>query len=406
MLMQRQIWFPAGTLLMAFSLSHLATGLVAEEPASKFPLGPELLNIPVEEIETAFEGKTAPEGIRMYLSIAKGERMGPGEGWFGPSQSRYSWEWLAKHDSLPDAAAGMTRDNFKGPTEWFDRLDRNRDGKIAPSDLDWSDNNPWVEHAYLANRLFRQMNRTGDGRMTREQWIAFFDEAADGKDAISLSDLRAHWLTGLGGGFLPGDAPTKDQLLRGLFAGEVGSVHEGPALGTKAADFDLKTADGEATVRLADHLGRKPVVLVFGNFTCGPFRAMSSEVDEIARRYRDHADFLGVYVREAHPTDGWQMQSNERVGVSVAQPKSLSERATVATQCFAKIKPSFPWGVDDIDDATGHAYSGMPARLYILDPTGTVVYKGGRGPFGFKPGEMEQALIMTLLDAAEPKTGE
>jgi hypothetical protein len=41
----------------------------------------------------------------------------------------------------------------------------------------------------------------------------------------------------------------------------------------------------------------------------------------------------------------------------------------------------------------------MPARLYILDPQGTVLYKSGRGPFGFKPGEMEQALVMTLLDA-------
>jgi hypothetical protein len=247
------------------------------------------------------------------------------------------------------------------------------------------------------------MNKTGDGRMTREQWIAFFDEAADGKDVVSLGDLRAHWLTGLGGGYLPGDAPTKDVLLRGLFAGEVGSLHEGPALGAKAPDFQLKTADGLETIRLSDHLVRKPLVLMFGNFTCGPFRAMSSEVDEISRRYRDQANFLGVYVREAHPTDGWRMQSNERVGVSVAQPTSLAERATVARQCFAKIKPSFPWGVDDVDDATGHAYSGMPARLYILSPEGTVLYKGGRGPFGFKPGEMEQALLMALIDPAPAK---
>ena len=35
---------------------------------------------------------------------------------------------------------------------------------------------------------------------------------------------------------------------------------------------------------------------------------------EVAR-YRDRATFLMVYVREAHPTDGWQMESNDRVGV-------------------------------------------------------------------------------------------
>jgi hypothetical protein len=54
--------------------------------------------------------------------------------------------------------------------------------------------------------------------------------------------------------------------------------------------------------------------------------------------------------------------------------------------------------VDDIDDSVGNAYSGMPARLYVIDSDGRIAYKAGRGPFGFKPGEMEQALIMTLLD--------
>jgi hypothetical protein len=129
---------------------------------------------------------------------------------------------------------------------------------------------------------------------------------------------------------------------------------------------------------------------------------MYAEVDEISQRYRDQANFLGVYVREAHPTDGWKMASNERVGVTAAQPKSLAERAAVAQQCMARIKPTIPWLVDDIDDATGHAYSGMPARLYVIGLDGKVVYKGGRGPFGFKSGEMEQALVMTLLDQVLP----
>ena len=40
----------------------------------------------------------------------------------------------------------------------------------------------------------------------------------------------------------------------------------------------------------------------------------------------------------------------------------------------------------------------MPDRLYVIGRDGRVVYKGGRGPFGFKTGEMEQALIMQLLD--------
>lgn len=109
-------------------------------------------------------------------------------------------------------------------------------------------------------------------------------------------------------------------------------------------------------------------------------------------------EFLGVYVREAHPTDGWRMTSNDRAGVSVAQPRSDEERSTVADRCCQKLKMTIPLVVDGTDDRVGHAYSGMPDRLYLIDRQGRVVYKGGRGPFGFKPGELEQAIVLHLLD--------
>ena len=63
------------------------------------------------------------------------------------------------------------------------------------------------------------------------------------------------------------------------------------------------------------------------------------------------------------------------------------------------VKPGMKMVVDDINDPAGTAYSGMPARLYVIDTNGKVAYKSGRGPFGFKAGEMEQALAMSLLEA-------
>ena len=116
------------------------------------------------------------------------------------------------------------------------------------------------------------------------------------------------------------------------------------------------------------------------------------------KRYCDRVEFLGVYVREAHPTDGWRMSSNDRAGVSFAQPTSLTDRCDVATKCSATLKMTIPLVVDGIDDRVGHLYSGMPDRLYLIDKHGRVAYKGGRGPFGFKPREMEQSLLMLLLD--------
>ncbi len=70
----------------------------------------------------------------------------------------------------------------------------------------------------------------------------------------------------------------------------------------------------------------------------------------------------------------------------------------MATTCCVNLKMSMPLLVDGLDDRVGHLYSGMPDRLYLLDRGGRVVCKGGRGPFGFKPGELEHSLIMLLLD--------
>ena len=137
-------------------------------------------------------------------------------------------------------------------------------------------------------------------------------------------------------------------------ADEICSLKEGPSVDEAALDFELKPLDRGDPVRLSDRLGTKPVVLVFGNFTCGPFRSMYSAVEAVREHQKDAADFLFIYVREAHPTNGWAMRSNEKAGVAVAQPTTSQERSTVAKQYAAKLKPSIPLLVDDINDAVGN----------------------------------------------------
>ena len=39
--------------------------------------------------------------------------------------------------------------------------------------------------------------------------------------------------------------------------------------------------------------------------------------------WSDVANFLVVYVREAHPSDEWEMDSNTKAGVRIPQPRSL-----------------------------------------------------------------------------------
>jgi alkylhydroperoxidase family enzyme len=121
------------------------------------------------------------------------------------------------------------------------------------------------------------------------------------------------------------------------------------------------------------------------------------------RRYGKEVEFLAVYVREAHPTDGWRMTSNDRAGIAIAQPSTSDEREAVAKQCCTLLEMSMPLLVDTMDDRVGHAYSGMPDRLYLIDRNGRVAYKSGRGPFGFKPGELEQSILMLRLEELSPK---
>ncbi len=115
-------------------------------------------------------------------------------------------------------------------------------------------------------------------------------------------------------------------------------------------------------------------------------------------RYSDRAGFYGVYIREAHPSDGWSMESNERAGIRIEQPKAAEDRVRVASQCCTALEMAMPLLVDGIDDRVGNAYSGFPDRLYLIDRDGRVAYKGGRGPFGYKPAELEQTIIMLLLE--------
>jgi alkylhydroperoxidase family enzyme len=92
------------------------------------------------------------------------------------------------------------------------------------------------------------------------------------------------------------------------------------------------------------------------------------------------------------------MSSNDEAGIAIKQPQIESERQSVAHRCCTSLNMSMPLVVDEMDDRVGHLYSGMPDRLYLIDRHGRIAYKSGRGPFGFKPAELEQSLVMLLLD--------
>ena len=91
--------------------------------------------------------------------------------------------------------------------------------------------------------------------------------------------------------------------------------------------------------------------------------------------YKEHADFLTVYVREAHPTDEWQMKSNVKEDVCYAQPKTLAQRVAIANDFIKRFNYPIDFGIDDVTDSADHAYSAWPERLYIIDEHGRIAFK-------------------------------
>ncbi len=116
------------------------------------------------------------------------------------------------------------------------------------------------------------------------------------------------------------------------------------------------------------------------------------DIVQLFNDYKDHADFLTVYVREAHPTDEWQMKSNVKEDVCYVQPKTIEQRLAIANDFTKRYNYPVPFGVDDMSNAVNDLYAAWPERLYIVDETGRIAYKGGNGPFKYNPKEVRDWL--------------
>ena len=212
-----------------------------------------------------------PEIVEMLLAIAQGSQMGPGEGWFHGSSTSYDWKWLAaEFDANHDGT--ITREEFRGPSELFQRLDRNHDGVLTAGDFDWSERTLWAMQGMPSRYWFAMIDANGNGRISRQEWDALFAKAAKEKGYLTPDDLRELFPVAppprpVGAPPPTQSGPSVTTLLKGLLDGELGSPFEGPEIGQRAPDFRLRTHDGKREVQLSQFQGKKPVVLVFGSFT-------------------------------------------------------------------------------------------------------------------------------------------
>ncbi len=98
------------------------------------------------------------------------------------------------------------------------------------------------------------------------------------------------------------------------------------------------------------------------------------------KTYKNDVEFFIVYIREAHPNQQYP------------QPTTFEQRVGIADSMCTQLDISIPTLIDNIDNKVGEMYQGWPDRLYLVGRNGTIAFKGARGPFGFKPEELEDAI--------------
>jgi len=119
---------------------------------------------------------------------------------------------------------------------------------------------------------------------------------------------------------------------------------------------------------------------------------------EMRQNFSEVADFVTIYIAEAHPAE----RSHFRVGgddgnYDIDTHNNIFDRLNAAEtlqQEAGKALKGCRILVDPMDDRSNKAYASLPERLYVVQD-GQVVYQGGLGPFDYRIGDVENFLKKT-----------
>lgn len=105
------------------------------------------------------------------------------------------------------------------------------------------------------------------------------------------------------------DSMFSRQMLTGLWRYIHLDINKKTKLGSKAYNSPIVSLDGKTCFRLLDSSRQdRPLVVNFGSSSWRPFTAKLRDFGEIVRDFSDVADFVIVYIEEAHPSDGWALK--------------------------------------------------------------------------------------------------
>ena len=96
--------------------------------------------------------------------------------------------------------------------------------------------------------------------------------------------------------------------------------------------------------------------------------------------YQEQIQFIKVYIREAHPVDGWWFGkgfmnillrlSGSKVSWEIYDPTTIEERRNAAGDCAESLQYGVKTYVDEMNDQVNKDYAAWPTRLYLIDKNG------------------------------------
>lgn len=119
-------------------------------------------------------------------------------------------------------------------------------------------------------------------------------------------------------------------------------------------------------------------------------------LNELYAKYQDRVQFYMVYIREAHPDNGWQVPNNLIEHIIYDEPSTDDERTEVASACQLALDIHMPMLVDRIDNDVDRKYVGLPMRMFLVDAQGRIAFAGKKGPFGWDDEAFEATLKQIL----------
>lgn len=104
---------------------------------------------------------------------------------------------------------------------------------------------------------------------------------------------------------------------------------------------------------------------------------MIDSLHKLFRDFRGIADFLTVYILEAHAVDEWPLGTS----VEIKQHRVLEERISAAELFIRDYEYKLPLVIDSIDNSFNSIFAAWPERFYIAH-NNKLAYIAQPGPNG------------------------